>query len=172
MLSGLIIDVIIKRVVIALKFLVVDNTQLSLSQGEYRLDWEFLRSIPWEIIDVFLSFLELLIICVPATVLFVYYKFKSISAWVIETTSVGARILIHNKTNRSIFLKDISFETTKCSGLSNPVVAFNQEIKQLKPDDYIIIVVNYRKTAANSQAFRLHIKYDHKKQKSIKVVVK
>lgn len=127
--------------------------------------------LPWNIFDTLISLTELLVICIPAIVAFIYYRVKRIYVWPIEVTNVGTTILIHNKTNKSIFINDVFFIPLKDAYFEKPVIAFQKGLVKLKPDDHIEIVVNYSKQTVKKQAFKFIIKYDKNKRRQIKVVV-
>ncbi len=132
---------------------------------------EWIRDLPWEMFDTLINFAELLILFVPATIAFMYYKVQSVSLSVYNITDHGATLLIHNKTNRSIFISDITFIANTNCGFRNPVVNWNKTISQLKPDDYLEVVVNYTKDLPDMQTFHFFVHYDQKRSKKIKVKV-
>lgn len=134
------------------------------------MDFETILSLPWDVIDVIINFLELLVLCVPAVVIFMYYKLKSVEIQVIEATKIGAKFIVHNKTNRSVFITQISFVPLKNSNFINPVVVFNEDVLQLKPDECFESVINYKMQSNVPQEFRLVVHYDNNKQKRIKAV--
>ncbi len=139
--------------------------------GEILMLPEWIRDLPWDMFDTLINFTELLVLFVPATVAFMYYKVQSVSLSVYNITDYGATLLIHNKTNRSIFISDIKFiANTNCS-FSNPVVNWNKTIFQLKPDDYVEVIVNYTKDLPDIQIFHFFVHYDKKRIKKIKVKV-
>ena len=129
---------------------------------------QWIMELPWAVFDTLINFAELLILFVPATIAFMYYKVKSVALYVYETTDNGATLLIHNRTNRSIFISDVQFITTKNCDFGNSVISWNKTILQLKPDDYLEVVVNYTKRSQNTQTFQFLVKYDRKRLKRIK----
>lgn len=129
---------------------------------------QWIMELPWAVFDTLINFAELLILFVPATVAFTYYKVKSVALYVSETTDNGATLLIHNRTNRSIFISDVQFIATKNCDFGNPVISWNKTILQLKPDDYLEVVVNYTKRSQDKQTFQFLVKYDRKRSKRIK----
>lgn len=132
---------------------------------------KWIENLPWQMFDTLINFAELLVLFVPATVAFMYYKVQSVSLSVYNITDQGATLLIHNKTNRSIFISDINFIADTNCDFRNPVVIWNNTISQLKPDDYLEVVVNYTKDSPNMQIFYFSVHYDQKKIKKIKVKV-
>ncbi len=132
-------------------------------------DW--LVNLPWNIFDTLISLAELLVVCLPAIVAFMYYRIQKVSVWPIDVTNIGATIIIHNKTNKSIFLNGVTFIPLRNAHFEKPVIAMQKGIVQLKSDEYVEIVVNYSKLTTNKQAFKLVVKYDKNKQQKIKVVV-
>lgn len=132
---------------------------------------ELVQKIPWNVIDTMINFLELLVICIPASIAFIYYKIKSVSILVLEKTPVGSSFLIHNKTNRSIFITGTSFVPIGKCDFVNPTVVLNQTITQLKPDDYVEITVNYIKRSPSKQTFKFIVEYNIKSKKGVKVIV-
>lgn len=132
---------------------------------------QWVIDLPWEIIDTLISLVELLILSVPATVAFMYYRVQSVALYVNDATDNGATLLIHNRTNRSIFVHDIQFITTKDCDFGNPVVPWNKTVLQLKPDDCLNVVVNYTKHSQNKQIFWFLVQYDRRRSKKIKVKV-
>lgn len=132
---------------------------------------EWIKDLPWEMFDTLISFAELLVLFVPATVAFMYYKVQSVSLSVYNITDHGATLLIHNKTNRTIFISDITFIADANCDLKNPIVIWNKSISQLKQDDYLEVIVNYTKDSPDMQTFHFFVHYDQKKIKKIKVKV-
>lgn len=132
---------------------------------------EAIGKIPWNAIDTLINFLELLLLCVPAVVAFVYYKIKSVSILVLDKTPNGASFIIHNKTNKSIFITDISVVSLGKRDPINPSIARQKEATQLKPDDHIKVIVNYTKTSQHKQKFKLIVEYNLKHKKGVKVTV-
>lgn len=129
------------------------------------------QKIPWSAIDTLINFLELLVICIPASVAFVYYRVKSISILVLEKTSLGTSFLIHNKTNKSIFITGASFVPIGDCDFVNPTIALNQTVTQLKPDDHVEITVNYTQQSPGKHTFKFIIEYNSKNKKGVKVTV-
>ena len=132
---------------------------------------QWIIDLPWEIFDTLISFLELLVLLVPATVAFMYYRVQAITLYVADVTDNGATLLIHNSTNRSIFISDVQFTASKNCNFGNPVISWDRIVLQLKPDDYFEIVVNYTKCSQNKQTFQFLVRYDHRRSKKIKVNV-
>ena len=130
-----------------------------------------LQIIPWSAIDTLINLLELLVICIPASVAFVYYRVKSVSILVLEKTSLGTSFLIHNKTNKSIFITGASFITVGDCGFVNPTVVLNQTVTQLKPDNHIEVTVNYTKQSPGKHTFKFIIEYNSNNKKGVKVTV-
>lgn len=97
---------------------------------------------------------------------------RSISLYASEVTNNGATLLIHNKTNRSIFVFDMQFIAKTNCDFGNPVIAWDNTVSQLHPDDYLEVVVNYTKHSQNKQTFQFLVRYDCKKTKKLKVKVK
>lgn len=131
----------------------------------------WLQNLPWNIFDTLISFVELLVICVPAIVAFMYYVMQTVAIWTLEATGDGSTILIHNKTNKSVFITDIQFQASENSAFKAPVVTWNNSVKQLKPDDYMEVVINYRKTVHVRQSFKVIVEYNRTKKKEVKVTV-
>ena len=127
--------------------------------------------LPWEIFDTLINFAELLVLFVPATVAFLYYRVKSVALYVSEITDNGATLLIHNRTNRSIFVSDVQFIVPTDCDFGNPIVAWDKTISQLKPDDYLEVIVNFTKRSQNKQTFQFLVRYDRKRSKKIKGTV-
>lgn len=132
---------------------------------------QWVVDLPWEVFDTLISFVELLVLSVPAAVAFMYYRVRSVVLYASDVTDNGATLLIHNKTNRSIFVSEVQFITTKNCDFGNPVVSWNKTTVQLKPDDYIEVVVNYAKHSQNKQTFIFLVRYDRRRLKKIKVKV-
>lgn len=130
---------------------------------------QWVQDLPWEVLDTVISFVELLVISVPATVAFMYYRIQSVVLYASDVTDSGATLLIHNRTNRSIFVFNVQFIATDDFG--NPVISWNKGVLQLKPDDYIEIIVNYTKGTQSRQTFLFIVQYDRRRSKKIKVKV-
>lgn len=132
---------------------------------------QWIIDLPWEVFDTLISLAELLILFVPATVAFMYYSVQSVALYTPDVTDNGATLLIHNKTNRSIFISDVQFIAGTNCDFGNPVVSWNKTILQLKPDDYLEVIVNYSKRSPNKQTFQFLVRYDRKRSKKIRVKV-
>ena len=132
---------------------------------------QWVIDLPWAVIDTLISFAELLILFVPATLAFMYYRVQSVALYVSDITDNGATLLIHNRTKKSIFISDIQFTAPINYDFGNPVVSWNKSITQLKPDDYIEVIVNYTKHSQNKQTFQFLVRYDRRRLKKIKVKV-
>lgn len=132
---------------------------------------QWIIDLPWEIFDVLINFVELLILIVPATVAFMYYRVQSVALYVSDATDNGATLLIHNKTNRSIFISDVQFIAAANCDFGNPVVSWDKTVLQLKPDDYLEVIVNYTKRQQSRQAFQFFVRYDRRRSKKIKVKI-
>lgn len=129
---------------------------------------EWLKGIPLDFIDTLINFCELVILFVPASAAFLYYRIKSISVWKIETTETGATFLLHNGTNRSVFIKDICVRAKRGSNLSRMGTSFEKKPFCLKPDETKEIVVHYSKSGSAKQTFWLAVLYNHKKKKTVR----
>ena len=127
--------------------------------------------LPWDIIDTLINFAELLVICIPASVAFLYYRVQSVAIWARDVTDNGATLMVHNKTNRSIYISNVYLTVPSNSDLANPVVAWNHGTTQLKPDDYLEIIVYYSKKSKNKQIIEIVVEYDRGKKKGIKVKI-
>lgn len=132
---------------------------------------QWVLNLPWEVLDTVISFMELLVISVPATVAFMYYRIQSVALYASDVTDNGATLLIHNRTNRSVFVSDVQFIATANCDFGNPVVSWDKSVLQLKPDDYMEVVVNYTKHSQNKQTFQFVVQYNRKRLKKIKVKV-
>ena len=131
----------------------------------------WLQNLPWNIFDTLINFVELLVIFVPAIAAFVYFIRQTVAIWVQDATDNGATIVIHNKTNKSVFITDIQFQDSEYNAFKAPVVTWNNGVQQLKPDDYIEVVINYRKTVYVRQSFKVVVEYNRTKKKKVKVTV-
>ena len=127
--------------------------------------------LPWAVFDTLISFVEWLILFVPATLAFIYYRVQSVALYVYDITDNGATLIIHNRTNKSMFISDIQFESSLNCDFGNPVISWNKTITQLKPDDHMEVVVNYTKRTENKQTFHFLVRYDRRKSRKIKVKV-
>ena len=127
--------------------------------------------LPWEIFDTLISFVELLVLSVPATVAFMYYRVQSVALYASDVTDNAATLLIHNRTNRSIFVSDVQFIATATYDFGNPVVSWDKTVLQLNPDDYLEVIVNYAKRSQNRQTFQFLVRDDRRRSKKIKVKV-
>lgn len=131
----------------------------------------WLQNLPWNIFDTLISFAELLVISIPAMAASVYYAMQTVVIWTLDATEDGATILIHNKTNKSVFITDIQFQAFLSSAFKDPVVTWNNNVERLKPDDYMEVVINYRKNMYDRQSFKVIIEYNRTKKKEVKVTV-
>lgn len=126
---------------------------------------EWFLDLPWNIFDTIISLLELLDICIPAIFIFIYYKIHTLSVWPKEVTNNGTTLIIHNKSNKSIFVTDIQFVNSKSNCFEKPCILWDSNITQLKPDDYMEIIINYNKNRQIKQSFKVIVKYNQKKKK-------
>lgn len=133
---------------------------------------QWIMEFPWDIFDTFINLLELIILSIPAVVIFMYYRIQSIDLYVSDVTDNGATLLIHNKTNRSIFISDVQFIAKANGDFGNSVVLWNKEISQLNPDGCLKVIVNYTKHSRGKQMFYFLVIYNHNRQKKIKVKIK
>lgn len=131
---------------------------------------ESFLNLPWNIFDTIISMIELLVVCIPAITVFMYYKVQSLSIWPLDITDNGTTLLIHNKTNKSIFITDMQFVASEESHFVKPCIAWNSIVTQLKPDDYLEVTINYNKTSQDKQSFKVVVKFNQRKKK-LKVIV-
>ena len=127
-------------------------------------------NLPWNVFDTIINLFELLVVCVPAIFIFIYYKFLTLSVWARDVTEYGTTLVIHNKSNKSIFITDIQFVKLEGSFFDNPCIMWDDNIIRLKPDDYTEVVINYNKTGQTKQSFKIIVKYN-RKEKKVKVTV-
>lgn len=132
-------------------------------------DW--VLKLPWPIINTLISFCELLVICIPASAAYMYYRVSNISVWPIETTEFGATILLHNKTNKTIFVSSFDIVQTNNSKFEELPKINKKNIDTMKPDEYTKITISYKKESNDKQTFKLNVTYNHNKKKKIKVTV-
>lgn len=130
---------------------------------------EWFTNLPWNIFDVIISFIELLIVCVPATAAFLYYRLQTVAVWTIDKTDNGATLLVHNRTNKTVFITNVSIKPSKRCTMDNPTIAIDQLTKELKPDNYMELVVNYLKKTRKAQRFKIVVEYNRHKKKIIRV---
>lgn len=135
------------------------------------MNYQWLSSISWEAIDALLNLIELLIMCVPACIVFLYYRVKSLTIWPQEITPNGTIIIIHNETNKSVFITDMSTVSKKSPELSEPIISWDKKVIQLKSDEHTEVTINYTKTSSKRQSFKLIVKYNRNKRKAIRVKV-
>lgn len=126
---------------------------------------EWFLNLPWNIFDTLISLIELLVVCIPAISIFIYYKIHTLSVWTKEVTNNGATLVIHNKSNKSIFITDIQFVNSENGCFEKACIMYDNHITQLKPDGYMEIVINYNKNRQNKHSFKVVVKYNQKKKK-------
>lgn len=63
---------------------------------------EWFLNLPWNIFDTLISLIELLVVCIPAISIFIYYKIHSLSVWTKEVTNNGATLVIHMLVLRTL----------------------------------------------------------------------
>lgn len=127
-------------------------------------------NLPWNVFDTIINLFELLVVLVPAIFIFIYYKILTLSVWVRDITAYGTTLVIHNKSNKSIFITDIQVIKLEGSCFENPCIMWNDNIMRLRPDDYTEVVINYNKTGQTKQSFTIIVKYNQK-EKKVKVTV-
>lgn len=126
---------------------------------------EWFLNLPWNIFDTIISLTELLFVYVPAIAFFMYYKIHSLSICPIDVTDNGTKLLIHNKTNKSIIITDMQFINSKNSSFEKPCIMRNSTVTQLKPDDCMEVVINYSKNRPGKHKFKVIVNYNRRKKK-------
>ena len=132
---------------------------------------EWFTNLPWDILDVIISFIELLVVCVPATAAFLYYKLQTVAVWTIDKSDNGATLLVHNRTNKTVFITNLSIKPSKRCTMDTPTITIDQMKKELKPDDYMELVVNFLKKSQKTQRFKIVVEYNRHKKKKTRVKV-
>lgn len=131
----------------------------------------WLKELPLEFVDTLINFCELIILCVPASAAFIYYKLKTISIWPIEQTANGVRIILHNGTNQSVFIVNIGLKKTENCDLKGMGTSFDGKAFCLKPDESKEVLVHYMKKSNRKQSFWVFVSYNHNKKKLIRVTL-
>ncbi len=134
------------------------------------MDWY--QSMPAGFIDTLIHLAELVVLCVPASAAFIYYRAKTISFWVVEQTKMGSKIILHNNSNHSVFVSDIRAKQKEGHSLTGICTSLDNSSFCLKPDESKEIMVHYFNASTEKQVFSLSAKYNRNKKKSIRVVVK
>lgn len=133
------------------------------------MNCRWMPHVSWEAIDVLLNLIELLIMCIPACVIFLYYRVRSLEIWPQEVTPYGTTIIIHNGTNKSIFITRINAFSKNSNPLLKPTVSFDKRVKQLKPDEYIEVTVDYATTSSKRESIKLTVYYNRRGKKTVRL---
>lgn len=98
-------------------------------------------NIDWQAIDTVLHFIEVLVIIIPAITIFLHYRIQSVKMTVIEVKNAYATMMIHNRKNKSIFVKSIVVSTDNNS--ADVVTEWDNKIVHLKPDESLSVKINF-----------------------------
>ncbi len=149
---------------------IIYNYLFRVGESELLMDWY--QSMPAGFIDTIIHLAELIVLCVPASAAFIYYRAKTISFWVVEQTDMGSKIILHNNSNHSVFVSDIHVRQKEGHALKGICTSFVKSSFCLTPDESKEILVHYKNESTEKQVFFLSVKYNRNKKKSIRVVVK
>lgn len=139
------------------------------------MDFSWLTNLDWTMVDAIIHLLELLVMMIPAIAVFIYYKFNSLKLYIKEVTRFGAIIIVHNKSNKTIFLTETKIASKKStdSSLEHSILLSPTNIDSLlKPDACTEITLNCDDVKQNKIKCLIAVKYNFKKTKKIKVTIK
>lgn len=127
-------------------------------------------NLPWNIFDTIINMAELLVMCIPACFIFIYYKIHSLSIWTSDISDEGATLLLHNASNKRVFITNIKIKSYKSEHFDRINIIWESNVVQIKPDDYKEVIINYTKRSQSRQSFKITIEYN-KRKKTVKVKV-
>lgn len=138
------------------------------------MDWlKQLGYINWDALSALAAWTEIMILFVPAVGYFIYSKLNYTNYWVLNQTSNGMIIAIHNKSKSSLFIlqEEICVKNgqnyhTHCLPMKS-----NCEMNYvyIRPDDTIYISIDYEMyNISYSDQIILYIQFGGKKRKQKK----
>lgn len=98
-------------------------------------------TIDWQAIDTVIHFIEVLVILIPSLTVFIHYRIQNVKMSVIEVKDSYATVMIHNRKNKSIFVKSIAVSAD--NQLADVVVEWDNSIIQLKPDEALSVKIKF-----------------------------
>lgn len=134
---------------------------------------KLLSEINWEAVSAIASWAEILLIIIPAIVLYIYYKFSYVNFWLFEQTLNGVKVAIHNKSKNKLFILDAKLiikHKQKNIVYDLPVIS-DKQYSSINPDSVIQFHIDYAMyEIKESDTIRLRIQFGGKHFKKHKKV--
>lgn len=102
--------------------------------------------INWDVVLVLIEIFNTLIIVIPATFTFLYYKFKKINM-IVSSNENGSTIVIQNVSKNAIFVKEITLFFRKRKTMKYTTISLNEnsDILELTPNSTYKLKIDYLK---------------------------
>ena len=134
---------------------------------------KWLNEINWEAMSAIASWTEILLIIIPAIILYIYYKFSYVNFWLFDQTLNGVKVAIHNKSKNTLFIlnaKLIIKHKWKNIEYDLPVISDTQ-YSSIKPDSVAQFHIDYAMyEIKDSDIIKLRIQFGGKYLKKHKKV--
>lgn len=92
-----------------------------------------MNNINWDFITACIELANLLIVFLPALIVYLYYKVHIVNIYTLESVDGGITIGIHNVTNKTLYLNNCYFIILKKN--SKKIIKY----EQFRNESYIII---------------------------------
>lgn len=106
---------------------------------------KWLSEINWEAVSAIASWTEILLVIIPAIILYIYYKFSYVNFWLFDQTLNGVKVAIHNKSKNTLFIlnaKLIIKHKWKNIEYDLPITSDTQ-YSSIKPDSIVQFQIDY-----------------------------
>lgn len=106
---------------------------------------KWLNEINWEAVSAIASWTEILLIVIPAIILYIYYKFSYVDFWLFDQTLNGVKVAIHNKSKNTLFiLKAKLIIKHKWKNIEyDLLVISDRQDSSIKPDSVVQFHIDY-----------------------------
>lgn len=132
-----------------------------------------LSEINWEAVSAIASWIEILLIIIPAIVLYVYYKFSYVNFWLFNQTLNGVKVAVHNKSKNTLFITNakLIIKHKWKSIVYDLSVISDKQYPSISPDSVIQFPIDYAMyEIKDSNTIKLSIQFGGKYLKKYKKV--
>lgn len=133
----------------------------------------WLREINWDAVSAIASWTEILLIIIPAIVLYIYYKFSYVNFWLFEETPNGVKVALHNKSKNTLFISNAKLiikRKWKNIVYDLPVIS-DKQYSSIPPDSVVQFHIDYAMyKIKDSDTIKLRIQFGGKYLKKYKKV--
>lgn len=133
----------------------------------------WLSKINWEVVSAIASWTEILLIIIPAIVLYIYYKFSYVNFWLFEGTLNGVKVALHNKSKNTLFILNAKLVIKcKCKNIiyDLPVIS-DKQYASINPDGIVLFHIDYAMyKIKDSDTIKLRIQFGGKYLRKYKKV--